>query len=90
MELSLQDLWESVAASLELQDVHVICRYMQEVRGALPITLLVPPKILKSEIQGLQPFSETIFQDFSRLQIDFSRTPELTITLSVSKVTNEE
>ena len=30
-------------------------------------------------LQGLYPFSETNFQDFSRTQIDFSETPNLTL-----------
>ena len=39
-------------------------------------------------LQGLYPFSETILQDFSRLQIDLSRTPKFTLTLSLTEVTN--
>ena len=38
-------------------------------------------------LQGLYPFSETIFHDFSRLQIDLSRTPKFTLTLSLTEVT---
>jgi len=33
--------------------------------------------------QGLYPFSKTNFQDFSRTQIDFSRTLKFTLTLSL-------
>ena len=36
-------------------------------------------------LQGLYPFSETNFQDFSRTQIDFSGTPNLTLNHLISK-----
>ena len=36
-------------------------------------------------LQGLYPFSETNFQDFSRTQIDFSETPNLTLNHLISK-----
>jgi len=36
-------------------------------------------------IQGLYPFSETNFQDFSRTQIDFSRTLKFTLTRSLPR-----
>ena len=36
-------------------------------------------------LQGLYPFSETNFQDFSRTQIDFSGTPNFALNPLISK-----
>jgi len=39
---------------------------------------------MKEAIQASYPFSDTIFRDFFRTQIDFSRTPKCTIIEAIN------
>jgi len=41
----------------------------------MPVKALIKSLVTVDRKQGSYPFSETIFQDFSRTQIDFSRSP---------------
>jgi len=50
----------------------------------IPIAVYFETPFLSPWNQVSYPFSETIFQDFSRSQIDFSRSPKCTIIEAIN------